>query len=350
MIVKTLPRLISSGEAINLPNLYKNYLLGEMKRQKVLKKRSFLLSDDDRLQLLQDLALDIYQSPTHSLTFTEAQERIETDLKPPKHELEAHTRDFLTNSFLIRRGDEYRLSHKSILEYLVAMRLNKEIESDHPDAFGTFHIDHQVLSFLEKFEPNIETLFRWIQLTKGEAYRGYPRLGTNAASLLNRISRDYFAGKDLSDTTLTGADLWGADLRETRLKNTRLSNATLMSSRFFKKDIVLSNITGAGFSFYVLKTSRTRKNHITTVYDSLSLKIRQTFGFFAQSDFREDLLWEMVAVVKDIQDLELCRETLSAALSTKVAVYFDECEELVRAHDSAKPSNKPRAIIRKPSR
>jgi hypothetical protein len=39
MIVKTLPRLISSGEAINLPNLYKNYLLGEMKRQKVLKKR-----------------------------------------------------------------------------------------------------------------------------------------------------------------------------------------------------------------------------------------------------------------------------------------------------------------------
>jgi hypothetical protein len=122
-----------------------------------------------------------------------------------------------------------------------------------------------------------------------------------------------------------------------------------MSSRFFKKDIVLSNITGAGFSFYVLKTSRTRKNHITTVYDSLSLKIRQTFGFFAQSDFREDLLWEMVAVVKDIQDLELCRETLSAALSTKVAVYFDECEELVRAHDSAKPSNKRRAI-RKPSR
>jgi hypothetical protein len=167
--------------------------------------------------------------------------------------------------------------------------------------------------------------------------------------LLNRISRDYFAGKDLSDTTLTGADLWGADLRETRLKNARLSNATLISSRFFKKDIVLSKITKASFSFYVLKTSRTRKNHIATVHDSLSLEIKQKFGFYAQSNFREDLLWEMVTVVKDIQDLELCRETLSAALSTKVAVYFDECEELVRAHDSAKPSNKRRAI-RKPSR
>ena len=77
MIVKTLPRLISSGEPINLPNLYKNYLLGEMKRQKILKKRSFLLTDDDRLNLLQDLALDIYQSPNQSLTFTEAQKRLE---------------------------------------------------------------------------------------------------------------------------------------------------------------------------------------------------------------------------------------------------------------------------------
>ena len=73
-----------------------------------------------RLKLLEDLAVDIYQSPTQSLTFSEAQKRIKRDLKPPKHELEAHTRDFLTNSFLIRRGDEYRLSHKSILEYLVA--------------------------------------------------------------------------------------------------------------------------------------------------------------------------------------------------------------------------------------
>lgn len=144
MIVKSLPRLISSGEAINLPNLYENYLLGEMKRQKVLKKRSFLLTDGDRLRLLQDLAVDIYQSQTQTLNFNEAQKRIEKDLKPPKHELEAHTRDFLTNSFLLRGGDEYRLSHKSILEYLVAARLNKEIESDHPDVFGTLLIDRPV--------------------------------------------------------------------------------------------------------------------------------------------------------------------------------------------------------------
>ncbi len=349
MIVKTLPRLISSGEAINLPNLYKNYLLGEMKRQKVLKKRSFLLSDEDRLKLLQDLALDIYHSTTQSITFVEAQKRIERDLKPPKHELEAHTRDFLTNSFLIRREDEYRLSHKSILEYLVATRLNNEIESDHPDVFGAFLINYQVQAFLEKLEPNTETLFRWIQLTKSSALTGDSWLGTNAVNLLHGISHDYFAGKDLSGTTLRHVNLWGADLRGTKLKNARLSGAQLTSARFFREDIAFSKINDATFSLYLLKTSQTRS--ATRVFKSLSEKFKgeKALGILGRASFRGDLFWEMTFSVKDLQDLEFSRERLSAELSTKVAIYFDECEELARAHDSAKPRRKPRAI-RNPSR
>jgi len=339
MIVKTLPRLISSGEAINLPNLYKNYLLGEMKRQKVLKKRSFLLSDNDRLQLLQDLAVDVYQSPTQSLTFTEAQRRIERDLKPPKHELEAHTRDFLTNSFLIRRGDEYRLSHKSILEYLVAMRLNKEIEADHPDVFGTFLIDYQVQTFLERLEPNTETLFRWIQLTKGPVHRRYPWLSTNAVNLLHRISPDYFAGKDLSYITLTTADLWNADLRGTKFNNARLSSVDLTGSKFFRNDIILAEITNANVSFYVLKTSETRKYDPADFYNlflSDEFKEDMDLGIIYDSSFRDDLFWEMYIRVKDIQDVESYREMLSAELSTEVVVYFDEIEEVAQTMDLAK--------------
>jgi predicted NACHT family NTPase len=38
MIVRTLPDLISSGKAINRPNLYETYLLGEIKRQKITKR------------------------------------------------------------------------------------------------------------------------------------------------------------------------------------------------------------------------------------------------------------------------------------------------------------------------
>jgi hypothetical protein len=320
MIVKTLPRLISSGEAINLPNLYKSYLLGEMKRQKVLKKRSFLLSDDDRLQLLQDLAVDIYQLPSQSLTFTEAQKRIERDLKPPKHELEAHTRDFLTNSFLIRRGDEYRLSHKSILEYLVAMRLNKEIESDHPDIFGTFRIDSEVQNFLKKLEPNTETLFRWILLTKSGVRRRI-KLGVNAASLLNRISPDYFAGKDLSDTSLAGVDFRHADLRGTKLKNTRLNGADLKSARFFRKDIVDARIDNADISFYVLKRGQKLKHPESFFRKVVKIVPHEALAVYRPSSFRDDLVWEMTLAVQDIQHLEVSRQKLSTALSTKVAIY-----------------------------
>jgi hypothetical protein len=351
MIVKTLPRLISSGEVINLTNLYKNYLLGEMKRQKVLKKRSFLLSDDDRLTLLQDLALDIYRTPAQSITFTEAQKRIETDLKPPKHELEAHTRDFLTNSFLIRRGDEYRLSHKSILEYLVALRLNKEIETDHPDIFGTFLIDYQVQSFLVEFKLNTETLFKWIQSTKGGVRTRDPWLGTNAANLLKQISPNYFAGKDLSETILLNANLRYADLRDTRLKNTRLNGADLKGAKFFRKDIAFSKIVNANVSLYVLKGHHTRKLSGSTFLHELVqiLPNEEDLTVYGNSSFRDDLVWEISLAAHDINYLEFSRDTLANALSTTVAIYFDECEELVRSQDSVKSKKKLRAI-RKSSR
>jgi len=122
-----------------------------------------------------------------------------------------------------------------------------------------------------------------------------------------------------------------------------------MSARFFKKAMVSSNISNVHISFYVLKTNQIRKDDFMEVFTSLPEELRKRIGFLGQSSFRDDLLWELTIRVEDIQDLELLREKLSAALSTKVAVYFDELEELVRAHDSAKPRTKPRAI-RKRSR
>jgi hypothetical protein len=210
------------------------------------------------------------------------------------------------------------------------MRLNQEIQSNRPNVFGTFLIDYPIQSFLEKFEPNVETLFRWIQLTRGGHYRG-PWLGTNAANLLNQISHDYFAGKDLSDTTLTNVDLRDADLRGTRLKDARLSKASLWGSKFFREDIVFSKCSDTTFSFYVLKTDHRRKDEALDYYRSLSpeLKEQMDLGIMLESTFRDDLLWELIAPVKDLEELEPSRDKLEDALSTRVAIYFDEIEELV---------------------
>jgi hypothetical protein len=166
MIVKTLPTLIANKIPINLPNLYKTYLVGEIKRQRVQKKRTLLISEEDRFALLQLMAVDVYTSVIPAINFTDARNLIEGTLKPPKYELEAHTRDFLTNSFLIRRGDEYHFSHKSILEYLVAAQLNEEIKMNAPRAFGSVPLQSVIIDFLKEFQPDTGILYKWIDMTK----------------------------------------------------------------------------------------------------------------------------------------------------------------------------------------
>jgi hypothetical protein len=121
--------------------------------------------------------------------------------------------------------------------------------------------------------------------------------------LLNRISHDFFAGKDLSDTTLESANLRGADLRGTNLENVVLSGAVLRSSRFFRKDFFLSTITCASISLYVLKTRQTRNYDALRLFNSLrpKLKTDRTFGLTLTSCFRDDLVWEMFTSVTHIR-------------------------------------------------
>lgn len=340
MIAKTLPSLIASGEVINLPNLYKNYLIGEMKRQKVLKKRSFLLSDDDRLNLLQDLALEIYDSPTQSLTFSDAEMRIEQDIRPPKQELEAHTRDFLTNSFLIRSGDEYVLSHKSILEYLVATKLSKEIQSDQPEIFGRLRIQYQVYAFLKELDPNPLTLLRWIETTREVGHGKGTRLGGNGASLLNTISPSFLAGKDLSGTNMAAADLRNADLRGCNLQKTVISQADLKSAKFYTGSVDAAIAANTVFSYYLWKTKESQRLGLDEYMFDAVRRIREhgidymSLGYTAKAHFREDMFWEMFIGVRDIRHMEAVRQGLAEALSTRVVLYYDECEQIAREADS----------------
>lgn len=161
-------------------------------------------------------------------------------------------------------------------------------------------------------------------------------LGSNTASLLNGISNSCFAGRDLSDTTLTQAYLPQADLRGTKLKNTRLNGTVLTGAKFYRSDIALSRINNTRFSFYV--STELLRHHIsqfvteTTVLFQAGVKVKVK----PYSAFGGEFLTEMTVAVKDIQHLELLREKLANAISTSVAFYFDECEELAREQALAK--------------
>lgn len=339
MIVKTLPQLISSGETINLPNLYKSYLIGEMKRQKVLKKRSFLLTDADRLELLEELAAQIFRSQTQSITFADAMKLVETEIAPPKQELEAHTRDFLTNSFLIRNGDEYRLSHKSILEFLVAMKLNEEIEEDKPAIFRAY-LTSEILDFVKEFEPDQSTLLTWIEMSKDMGQR-YTRLGANAAELLLNISPTSLLGEDLSGVNLSNSNLSGADLRTTKLSDTSLAHSVFNRVKFYWEDVQTAKFVSTDVSFHILKSSKTRDY---SVHGFMTFALDELEGadegiplvFFEEDAYRPDLFWEVTTPISAVSELEIVRDLLSSDFKTPVAVFWDEFEQLEREADSKK--------------
>ncbi|HJQ32769.1 MAG TPA: NACHT domain-containing protein [Pyrinomonadaceae bacterium] len=269
MIVKTLPALIASKTPINRPNLYRTYLIGEIKRQRVQKRRTLLITEQDRLSLLQLMAVAVYKGDMQFINFADARNLIEERINPSKYELEAHTRDFLTNSFLIRTGDEYHFSHKSIMEYLVAAQLNEEIRMDAPDTLQYSPLQPVIVDFLKEFDPDRDTLLKWVDRTKERAPGQGHFLGGNAATLLCALTTDALAGKDLSGASLNEANLMFANLKGTNLKDTVLHRPRLQAARFSKGQLTEATIR----NFTVLFLCTSRQQQMIRSWEELKDKI-----------------------------------------------------------------------------
>jgi hypothetical protein len=334
MIVRTLPSLIASNTPINLPNLYKTYLIGEIKRQKVLKKRAFLISEVDRLALLQLIAVAIHIGNIPTINYTVARNRIEQTINPPKFELEAHTRDFLTNSFLIRKDDEYHFSHKSILEYLIAAQLNEEIQKGIPDVFGCvlFRSRRVLVDFLKEFEPDAKILLNWIELTKKKSHEGGKFVGSNAATLLCELSKEALAGKDLSGVKLTGANLKFADLRETILTGATMNGCYLLGAQFLEKDLTSVNISASLITFYITNTKVRFKSlsEIATIINKNFSALRLHFQRIEQGRNGKQVL-KFFRIIKGVDELKAVKNMLISKWSLDVAVYADELELMMNS-------------------
>lgn len=329
MITKTLPQLITSGKPINRSNLYETYLLGEIKRQKILKHRTLLLSEASRFSLLQHLALDFYIGEILAITFSDALEHIEEVIEPNKSELEALTRDFLTCSFLIRKGDEYRFSHRSIMEYLIAKGLIEEIEKKEPTAFKLKRLDIVVSGFLKELNPNRQTLWNWILLTRSGKIEDSKYLGGNAATLLCELEKNALKEKDLSGTNLLGADLRNANLSGTLLKDVNLSNAW-----FFKKDfqsaIVHNVTTSIYFSGNLIKMGSKKNEFFNDLTDQLKLENIQinkiemeTIGKYGEQIYR--YRGKAIVTFPNINGLKsIFRKFIAQPWIDRVTIYHDE--------------------------
>jgi len=332
MIVKTLPRMIKSNIEINLTNLYKTYIVGEIKRQRISKKREFLLTEKVRMGILEKVSTNTYFNVMESINFKSVLEIVRQYTNPPEAEVEAYTRDFLTNSFLIRKGDQYVFSHKSIFEYLIAKILCEEIARNSTDLFGRFRFGTLPITFLREFDCNKTTLLDWI-LSSGE--RQQPEnlyLGGNAATLLTRLDPSALAGKQLSGTNLTGAVLNGADLRGTSLRGANLKDVRLIRARFDQHDIRGAKLSNTLVGFYY--DGRGDRSIATTIFQTLPPNILKKYN--VRIAFQSPLLKHkgkarrnqrlMHIQIPENECIDEVRGELASHLPSKLSVYDNELE------------------------
>lgn len=346
MIVKTLPTLVKKNATVNLPNLYRAYLSNEIKRQKVLKRRDLLISENDRFQLLQEIAARTYADTRETITFVSVRQLIETELNPPKHEVEAHTREFLTNSFLVRRGDTYAFSHESIREYLVAAQFVEEIKNGEPRFLRRRTLQPVILDFMVEMGPHEPRLLYWIERTQEIPLGESSILAGNAVSLLCSMSRRSLTRKDLSKTKLSFASFSLADLQGTELKDawlhscnfvgTRMRRADLEKARSIKDSVfLLFYIDKAGkrdmdWSDKELLLSLQKKHEVRS--NSLGTQIFE-MGDALDDEFAATML---VLEAGDLRTLDVLRDYCSTMITGDVAIYWDEIETLFSKHPKAK--------------
>lgn len=127
MIAQTLP-FFDAGTPVTRPNLYDLYLRKEIERQRLKKGREFLLDDDIRFTLLQELAADSFRSTTGGITYAAAEplvkSKLPTEVASSPRQTEEHTREFLSCSFLRPGpGDLFVFSHRSFRGYFAAKEL-----------------------------------------------------------------------------------------------------------------------------------------------------------------------------------------------------------------------------------
>src|SRR6266487_1769774 len=256
MIVKTLPVLVAEGEAVNRPNLYQRYLEGELERQIRKQRRDLRIKREKRFEIMERIAAELYRTHKAELTSKEII-KISKELLTPEQqeEMEGSLREIVTCSFLIRTGNKYRFSHQSFLEYLVALRLAKDVANNKPEILWFQPLTRAIRDFLLELEAGVvqkssiivnadntivsfnqERLQRWFRANSRSGW-----LGRNILSLLKEL----LPPGQLRRLPLAGADLEGADLEEADLARADLSGANLSGANLSRADLSRANLRGA---------------------------------------------------------------------------------------------------------
>lgn len=206
------------------------------------------------------------------------------DLKT-RTDIEYHLNNFLTCSFLSRDTEgNYRFSHKSFVDFLVAWRFVDDLETNFKDNFIHKQITYEVMQFMKDFAINRDRMYQWIESTKGKYFIVTRYLGGNAVSMLNELGEDFAKkGFNFSETVLDyanfeGLDLTGLNFRKASLKNVNFNNTILKNTDFSMTDLEEASIKEMARLFWTAFSpdgkylASTSEDAMITVWDVATLK------------------------------------------------------------------------------
>ncbi|MCB1055573.1 MAG: NACHT domain-containing protein [Acidobacteria bacterium] len=235
MLAATFSDFLQSNGGITEGDLIASYVNAELRRQRVLKQRKFLLEDDTRLRLVASLALASYMDDSHRIDLGAARRMVRDELKINFREEEACAREILSCSFMQRRGELFSFSHPPIHEYLAARGLHDLLASGVVGCLGRRPLRER--SFIEWFcrtskveYGEKEGLVRILQGSRYFSEKNAKYAATNAATLLCALDLESLKGMNLDRCSLKEADLRFADLRGASFSGTFLEEIDFRGS------------------------------------------------------------------------------------------------------------------------
>ncbi len=262
MIVSSLPELVASGEHMNPATLYDTYT-GMWIKQEDWRSQ---LEPTEKAALMEETAFDMLsRGVTSGVSPDSIREIIRTKLKT---KLKSDATDYFdydirTCSFFNRDSlGNYAFMHRSFLEFFVAKRISRGINSGDLSQVGLASLSREIAYFASfMIEPlQKDVLWNALHETRGKTLDEAGVLGGNAVKLLRALNEN-FQGQDFEQCAIKDADfgnLTGCSFDKARLENVsfeagNISDCTfkrseLSSCRFGK--VKLSNVTFSGAKIY----------------------------------------------------------------------------------------------------
>ncbi|MBI4701559.1 MAG: pentapeptide repeat-containing protein [Deltaproteobacteria bacterium] len=246
MIVRSLPRLAAAGGEVTPAGLYDLYTRQWLEDTS---GRSLLTPPELRHQLLALLAASLWERDDARIHHTELLAEVRRHAKLfPGLDHERVDVELRTAAFLVRSADgHYRFSHKSFLEFFLALRLREALRGRDLQALDASPLSPEILAFLrDLLSARSETAGKLARAMR-EGYR--PRWSENALrvalALGGKAEGAQLVGARLSGENLTGAELGGACLRRAQLREARLAGADLRKADLSEAELAQADLSGA---------------------------------------------------------------------------------------------------------